>query len=111
MASKTRNRKRFQKNFAPEYASPPWNVREKHDEMIDVLLTGRFPLIELQDYLGVKPTEDEKKRSGRYGYVMGITYLIQMARLNGWPIEVHNIDHVTWVWLPQWLMEGYDEGS
>lgn len=73
--------------------------------MLDILLTGRYPLVELQDDLGVKPTKAEKKASGKYGHVRGITYLIQNARLLGWPVHVIDINHVTWVFLPQHVMD------
>lgn len=80
-------------------------MAEKHDEMIAVLLTGRFPLLELQDFLDIKPTKAEKKEAGKYGHIKGITYLIQIARLNGWPVQVTDIDGVSWVWLPQHVLD------
>ena len=104
MAQRKRRRKGPWKPV-PTYADTEWDVVEKHDQMLDVLATGRFPLIELQDYLGVRPTKEEKKASGKYGHVKGITYLIQMARSNGWPIHVININHVSWVFLPENVME------
>ena len=104
MASKTRKRK---SKWKPQvsYAKPPWDIEEKHDLMVDLLLTGRWPLIELQDELGVAPTHQEKEEAGKYGHVMGVTYLIQRARSNGWPVRVVDIDHETWVFLPQDVMD------
>jgi hypothetical protein len=75
------------------------------DQMIRVLVTGRFPLLELQDYLEVRPTQHEKDEAGKYGHVRGITYLIQNARRLGWPVNITDIDHVTWVYLPQDVMD------
>ena len=88
-----------------KYADTEWDAVEKHDHLIDVLLTGRFPLRELQDYLGVRPEDWEKELAGKYGHVKGITYLIQMARANGWPIYVMHIDGESWVFLPQHVID------
>lgn len=104
MADKRRRKKGPWKPTV-QYADTPWDVGEKSDEMIDVLLTGRFPLIELQDYLDVRPTDEEKEVAGKYGHVKGITYLIQYARMLGWPVHVIDINHVSWVFLPQHIMD------
>jgi hypothetical protein len=95
------------KNWKPKitFADPPWDIEQKHDEMVAKLLKGRWPLIPLQTALGVTPTDEEKKASGKYGHVMGITYLIRMARNNGWPIRVAVIDGQTWVYLPQSVID------
>ena len=105
----TSTKRRTKGNWKPKvtYADPPWDEGDKTDEMIGVLLTGRFPLHELQDYLDVRPTASEKEEAGKYGHVKGITYLIQSARLSGWPVKVLDIDHVTWVYLPQEVMDEY----
>lgn len=87
------------------FADAPWGTHEKHGELIDVLLTGRFPLIELQDYLSVTPTDEEKQKAGKYGHVRGISWLIQNARLQGWPVHVTDIDGETWVFLPQQILD------
>lgn len=87
------------------FADPPWDEGEKTNELIEVLLTGRFPLVELQDYLSVAPTASEKDSAGKYGHVKGVTWLIQSARLQGWPVMVTPIKGETWVWLPQHVMD------
>ena len=83
------------------YHEPSWNVSQKHDEMIDVLLTGRFPVLELQDYLDIKPTEEYKSSVGKYGHVIGIAYLLTLSRVNGWDTRVMTIDGESWAFLPE----------
>ena len=104
---KWRGNKDWKKTWKPQvkFADPPWDIEEKHDRMIEVLLTGRFPLLELQEFIGVVPTKEEKQASGKYGHVMGITYLIQLARRNGWPVRVQHIDGLSWAYLPQSVMD------
>lgn len=93
----------WKKNWKPsvKYTEPPWDIAEKHDEMIDLLQERPWHLVELQEKIGVTPTEAEKKASGKYGHVMGVTYLIQMARRNGWPVKVINYHGKSVVGIPR----------